>query len=281
MKSPRSLILASFLLMSVTANAQFFDAFEEISVPRTRDRLEGYMAFFKQFGVIKESELLKKDSILFFINDTLKTTYRISNLRRFKLSTDFADSVLKASKDSVVNKKLNSYDFYFKDGDTRVLEHRKFRNDKGIYVNAESYEEGTTLYATTTWKYDNAGKLASESTETKGDSVTYTMRFERQNGLITKKTMQISKKGQINSEQIVDYDKNGNISAYKSTRPDRKGVKKTEEFKVERDAKNQIKTVKGSAAGIPTDFTFTHSQNTIEIVGRSGQSRSVIKFGIL
>src|SRR5687767_10722570 len=108
------LVLFLILLVPCLLFAQT-DAFEKIEIPVQKNDFENFLTFWKEFNSLKTSDFTKWDSIEFYKDDTLTYTYYIDNLRSFERSMHFADSVIRASTDSIYNKQQNSYDVYFSD----------------------------------------------------------------------------------------------------------------------------------------------------------------------
>ncbi|HEY0744178.1 MAG TPA: hypothetical protein VGD40_22080 [Chryseosolibacter sp.] len=113
-----------------------------------------------------------------------------------------ADSTIRASTDSLYNKEKNSFDFYFTDiGRNRLLDHRKYLNNKRQYHMVEQFNEGDVAVRTK-WLFNDQDEVVKEVTEFFEDSSVYTVLYERDGHLISQKQTKI-KKGEFTCEYVI------------------------------------------------------------------------------
>lgn len=260
-------LLIVFVLLPFVTNAQYSqsDPFEKVEMPIDNSDFVNVVNFWKQLNLLENENLLKFDSIVFFKNDTLKYIYYISELKSFTKYMTRSDSAIKASTDSVYNKKLNSYDTYFTDIEkNRFLDNRKYLNNDGLYYKAEQFSEGDVAVVTN-WSFDSQNKIIKETNEFKQDSSTYQMVYKRGQSIILQRHANI-KTNANEFEHIIDYNKRGGITKYTYTSLSYKTQeKKKDVIKVERNNDNLTKTIAGQVDGKSISFVFSYLGNTIKI----------------
>ncbi|MEJ7643739.1 MAG: hypothetical protein WKF87_04040 [Chryseolinea sp.] len=271
------LLLATLVLLPLVTDASYpqSDPFEKVEVPSAKNDFGSIVNFWKQINAVKNEDLLQFDSILFFVNDSLKYTYYIADLKFFARNMAMSDSVLRASTDSIFNKELNCYDTYFTDiGNNSFLQSRKHLNSGGLCYKAEQFSEGDVAVVTN-WVFDKTNNVVQETNKFIQDSSLYQMVYKRQGPIILQRRANVERRS-IQYEYIIDYNKKGGIIGYSYLNRSSE-EKSNQSFKVNRSNDDLVAIVEGVIDNRFFSFNISRSENVVKIYRQNTNERTYFK----
>ena len=252
--------LILFLILTITLNdlkAQN-DLFNVINVPTESSDFSSVFLFLRQINQVKDKDLVEKDTIQFYKNDSLIYSYATANMARRIIYESMADSVLRDMTDSVFNVNLNAYDYYYTDTKgNKTLTNRRYYNKKGKFYLEEHYDQDS-IVAKTKWDYNKDGRVIKEINDFIFDSSIYQMNYRWKSDHLAERHAKINK-ANYSAKFTTTYDTVSAVRSY-NYRHKTGALTKLLSFTVARDDQGRATRISGSRDKKPFEINIDYER---------------------